>query len=86
MAIPSSEQIPNIATSTSPAWSTFGSNPTGTLLAWKGQQADTKIYWSTTTSLTPDKTTNQYTWSPSQPVPNALSLTGPAVCRFQGKT
>jgi len=76
-----SQQVPNGNSSAGPAWTTFGGK---TLMAWKGVAADPRIWWATSSSLEPDAGSNQYTWTPIQPVPNALSSSSPALATLKG--
>lgn len=72
--------IPNIATSTSPAWAVNGKK---TILVWKGEATDTQLYWSTSSTLTPDTKTNKYDWPPQQKVGFATT-DGPALAVLKG--
>jgi len=80
-----SQQIPNAITSAGPAWTIYGAAPQlKTLMAWKGEATDTRIFWSTSSALLPDPNSNQYTWTPEQPVPGALTSSSPALATLKG--
>ena len=76
------EQVPGVGTSLGPAWTIYGSK---TLLAWKGEGTDSRIYWATTSAYDPDSNSNQYSWSPQQVVPNVGTSSGPALANFKGE-
>ncbi len=85
MSEPVSQQVPNGVTSAGPGWTIYGSAPQlKTLMVWKGEATDTRIFWSTTSALLPDGNSGQYNWTPIQPVPGALTSSSPAIATLKG--
>jgi len=80
--MPLQQLLPNVGTSASPSWTVH--NQKQVCIAWKGQGSDPSIYVALTSTLHPDPTTGQYSFSAQQKVLGLGTSASPAIASLNG--
>jgi hypothetical protein len=80
--MPLQENVPGVGTTAGPSWTVHDGN--SVWLAWKGSGTDTGIYVSSATSLQPNASSGQYSFTPQAKVLTLGTSASPAIASLHG--